>query len=248
MNRIPLLNGHELDTDSVLSTHPHVLSVTHPSLGALPDDASVFHEDFSREQLPWWLTYATDNGPATPSFDGLASGNDNTHISLSTGTTSSGDATALQFADDAGTPQAINWDNWSAMHIFARFESIPDGAGTYLTYSDDKDPSDSTDNIKMISRRDLGSLYARVYDGSTQNDAEYRNTTPNTMGVSVYEGESGNGHTLEWWVDGERHDRWTESGVWVSSTAHQIAFGIVTQDTASDKTAIIDEVLIVLVP
>lgn len=249
MNRVPLLDGEELDLDTVLSTHPHVLAVTHPSLGTLPEGAVVIDEEFERETLSDRLVNNFDGAPATPiSFDGLLSGNDNTEIELRNGT--SGEAVAVQLADGS-TEVSINWDNWSAIHLYTRISSLDiDGHEAFVSLGDDLNAKNLTEGFKITVQHDGGDSFWRVVSGGADQNTGRRPFTldqPTTMGFSIEEDEGGNGHRITWEIDGQPLDEWNEASGWPSATGMTAQIGHANL-TGVDRASGFDRFLVILVP
>lgn len=251
MRRFPLLDGDEYDVDTVLSTHPTVMGVTHPRQGNLPEGAIVLDETFEQESLPSRLTEVYDGSPTTPlSHDGLLSGNNNSEITLTTGVTS-GDATVVQLAD-GGSPVGLDWNQWSEIHVFTRLVATTSSDGyAFLTFGDDKDPRDMTEGFKFEQFNGAnGDIAPRPVSGGSDLSSTRYTFEPETFGFSLIESENplGTGHVVKWVANGEPLDSWEEDrGFPASGGSHTLSLGCATTTSAAVSVTF-DRLLIILVP
>lgn len=230
MDRVSLLDGSELDMDTVLATTPSVLAVDYPSLVPESQAGPVYDAQFGGDSLPDWLTYVTDNGPASPTFDGFGAQS----ITLSTGSTSSGDVSVVQ------TP-AVNWDNWGEVHVFADFESAT--GQPLIAFGDDKDTEDMTEGFKCIGYSNA--TYLRVKSGGDDlNSANYVGKQLR-LGFSVEADRQGTGYSFRGFAGGQLVDEWLSSDGFPAATAQNISVGVRTPD-GSDQTATLNRVLVIL--
>lgn len=233
VDRFPLLDGTELDLDSQPDPHP---DVEH-------DKTITLRADFAEESLPWWLSYVTDNGPANPSFAGLPTSGGLTDISLDTGATNLGDATALQ-------GPTINWDNWTEMraYVWGVTVNVPE-TRFRLSLGDNKDPNQISEGFKIGSYKDEN-ISARVITGGTsQNgmiDQSLGGTGTHTYGFRLYESETGNGHSIDFVVNGEHRESWAENKGWPAAQDLSFHVSVVTTD-GTQAIATVDGLLIELI-
>jgi len=233
MNRVSLLDGSELDLDSLLATTPRVLAVDYPSLVPDANAGAVYDAQFGTSSLPDWLSYVTDNGPASPTFDGFGAGT----ISLSTGSTSSGDVSVVQ-------TDSVNWDEWSEVHVFADFVSA--SGQPFVTLGDNKDCEDLTEGFKAIGY-DNTRTYFRVTSGGTDaNNAQHDGVKHQRLGFSIEESATQSGHTVRWFGGGQLIDEWLETQGFPTASAFPISVGVRTPDGA-DQTATLSRMLVILV-
>lgn len=250
MKKFPLLDDSEINLDSVPSRHPHVLSQRHQSLGNLPDGAFVVDEEFAKESLPDTLSETHDGSPTTPiSHDGLASGNDNTEVTLQADG-ADGNATVIQLAD-SGSAVSVNWDNWSAIHLYTHVTGLPmDRGSAYLSLGSDKDFADANEGWYM-EVQSSGELFYRVRTGGASQNTGRRaasvGPTPEVVGYSIEEDAAGNGHRVTWSVNGDPLDEWNEAQGWPSATDMTAQIGIRVTDAVT-RTASFDRLMVILVP
>lgn len=237
MTDFPLLNQEELDFSKEIDSHPDVDAQT----------PVVLHADFAREQLPWWLTYETDNGPASPTFNGLASG-DTTDCVLETGTTNNNDVTVL-------SGPTINWDNWSAVRFYAyRSQTIDEGKSVGYVMLADNRANDELSNGFWLQWHSSGAsrAEARVYNSGSHNHFSERSgidvDSRNHYGFRVYQHTS-EGHTFTPVVHSMAQDNIGESQSNYPPASNLTFYvGIRTIDTAATRKMNIDGVYLELVP
>lgn len=232
MSKMPLLDGETLDFNHVADANERVT------------DTVTLREDFAKEQLPWWLSYETNNGPASPTFDGLASG-DTTEVTLDTGTTSQGDVTNL-------VGPTLNWDNWQEIGIYLlnasnRYEANDQWMQLLLADQGDIEDFSNGFGLRMGSNTYLmrtrnggsGRFYRTDTFSPTEDDHHY--------GFRFR--DNGDGHTITSYQDGRPIDSQGEAeSDFPPSSDLTIYAGVRTQDTGLDRGVTFDAVHIELVP
>lgn len=247
----PLLDGRTLDLDHELDGHP----ATEP--GA--NKTVVLHEDFAREELPWWLSSSTEGG--TVHFDGLASG-DATDVILSTDSGAAGNRAVLE-------GPTVNWSNWTAIRFYAWGVSQSDlGARSYCHLADSADDTAIDEGFHaMVVDRDSGDngWFGRVLsagdsegrldpgdtDSSIDNEADDRRIDvrqPHDYGFRIHDNEQGSGYDIDWVTDGSFHSSWPAELGFPAPTDLTFRVGIRSTEPASEHTLRVDGIRIELVP
>lgn len=227
-----LLDGTRIKEDELLSTVPRVLAVDYPKL-AHSTIGDEYDADFGGQSLPDWLTYIADDNNTSPTFDGIGSST----VTLDSGT---GTVSGLQ-------TDTINWDEWSAVHVYADFVSFTDDA--YISFGDDKDAENISNGFKITTVSDTGS-FQRVVDGGSDlnaagmvlSESDALSSVPNRFGFSIEEGPDNNGHNVRFYGYGQLSDEWIESDGFPPTNSYNITVG------TRNGTAALDRFLVVLVP
>lgn len=237
MRKFPLFDGTYIDFDRNLDSYGKPEA----------EDSVVLHEDFAEEELPSWLSYVTDNGPASPTFNGLATSGGETEVTLSTGTTSSGDVTALQ-------GPTINYSNWTEVRFYVYGITVPSDDADKMTLdvhlSDNKEPSQSSESFDL-PLNELAA-YPKVWTGG-QIGLEAPNelvdsTAEHTLGFRIVNNDRGSGRGCFFVIDAMPSDQIHEEQAFPNATDLTFYASIRTEDTAADRSMSIDGMFIELVP
>lgn len=241
MDPRPLLDGTELDSDRLLSTHPRVLSVDYPHLGLDSQRATVLDADFDTGSLPDWLSYYTDNGPTSPTLDGA----DASTVTLSTGSTASGDVSVVQMTDQ------LTWSDHQEIHVCAEFESA--SGVPQVVFGDDPDHSDMTEGFK--ANHYSGTSYYRIKAGGTEQNASKDTNGSIRMGFSVFKSrnnpgrnnlDSTPGYECHFYDAGETLGRWQQRFGWPADTGLTVSAGV-RNPSGNDVSASLDRLLVIVV-
>lgn len=192
VDRFPLLDGSELDLDA--------------DLGPLSDEdrTIVLRNDYAEESLDWWETYATDNGPASPSLSGLAASGGLTTVSLDTGSSASGDVTRIE-------GPTVNYDNWTEVRAYLwGMEGDTSSFLQSLIYGDGASPSSLSNGINAQIEDNGG--HTQVYAGGNEetnatifaNNVSVGPATKQAVGLRIYDADVGSGPSIEIMVNGRR--------------------------------------------
>lgn len=228
----PLLNGETVDIAHQASRMPDfgVETGNKRILSAAPW--------FIAGELPPWLTYQTDNGPGSPTF------NTDGSITLETGTTSSDDMTYLE------TP-VFDYADFESVRFYA-IDSVCNGstgnATLEINWADDPNLDNATEGFGYIQ---FGRTAYRHFENGTEL---FSGTwapgigTTNTLGARIEDHEyvSGKGAYPEF--NGLASDCYHENEQGFPSTGpRSMTFGVRTLNTAVTRTLTLDNIYIELV-
>ena len=197
MSQMPLLDGDTIDFDHELDAQPDVEAT----------DSVVLRADFAREQLPWWLDYQTDNGPATPTFDGLISGTDETGVVLNTGTGgSTDDLTAI-------VSPPISWSQWLEIRCYLIGAKLADPTASVGNLALAGEVADPPTNGFHASFNDVNDPEGIAFNLQSGESSKISYPQPlserNHIGFRLV--DNGGGHNVVWVANGQAIDTHSEA-------------------------------------
>lgn len=234
MVEFPLLDGKVIDLNQVIDLHP---DVGRDSPGKIVLDAS---DHLHAGELPPWLSYETDNGPAGPTFNSDGS------VTLETGSTASNDWTWLE------TSKAYDWDQWTAIRIYAVNLSLSGAnAGCGLTFADSHNLGSITNGFHQAAFYDGSQIdiIQRIHNSSSGQELEQRKETEDidhTFGMRVEEHKASTSHTVFWTVDAGPWDSRPKSDGFPEPSEHNIHLGVQTFD-GSNQSITFDNLYVELI-
>jgi hypothetical protein len=239
--RIPLLDGNVIDLDRVIDSNPTVGPETYAR------DKVQFYTSFETYGLPAWLDYYTDSGPSEPTFNPLSS-TDKPSITLSTGSGSADDVTAL-------VGPTITVDEWSRVAFYVLGASSANQYNVALnTVIGDSYIAPNNQEGFALGTYDNGTFSRIEAGGNKQNTAEgyaeaqFKTGEKHSYGIRLDETDhpESAGHSLHWVIDGTTRERWDESNGWPNTTDLTMSFAVQTLD-GSAQTATVEGIYIELI-
>lgn len=242
-DNIPLLDGRNLDRLESLEFSPKARGDKTVVLDPGPD--------FVSSQLPSWLTYNTDNGPGSATFDGVSGANKGS-VTLKTGTNSVDDITSL----DGPT---IKWGNWSAVRWYltgAAASADKNVLTAFVMLADNRDPGSVTEGF-VWSFPDYDSLnggtFFHTVTGGTKDvgesypDSETDASTAKTLGARLFTNEGFSAHLAHLSINGDYVDVFPDSA-FPANQDLTFYVGVRTEDTGATRELTFEKFLIELVP
>lgn len=234
VDRFPLLDGTEIDIND------RFVDVERDETKAI-----TLRADFAEEMLPWWLSYQTDSGPASPTINGLATSGGETMVELETGSGATGNTTAL-------VGPTINWHNWREIRVFVWGASVTaNAAGSRFAVSlaDNDTILDASEQIRLDTYQDEAIGGKIKTGGAEQNNfsTPLAPPTDDDLGFRIYETEVSDGHSVDFVFNGQFRESWSEANGFPTESDLTLYFMLRTDD-GNQTVAEFDGILIELVP